>query len=77
MLVSFGDGGNELGWDRIRWQWFFDNPQIKRPISKAKNLVPASVSNYGVYAVIKELEWATDRTLLPNPIEHVDDLEAG
>lgn len=70
-LVSVGDGGNEFGMGSdLVSPSFFDDLPFKQPISNAHNLVPASVSNYGAYAVIRELEWATGRGLLPDPSEH-------
>ena len=69
-LVSFGDGGNEFGMGSAP-DFFFERWQVMRPVSRTKNLVPASISNYGAYAAVKELEWATGATLLPEPEEHV------
>src|SRR5262249_5076695 len=70
-LVSFGDGGNEFGMGSAP-DWFFQKWNVLRPVSTTKILVPASVSNYGAYAVIKELEWASGRKLLPSSQEHLE-----
>jgi hypothetical protein len=69
-LVSFGDGGNEFGMGSAP-DSFFEQWQVARPVSRTQNLVPASISNYGAYAAIKELEGITGTKLLPDPAEHV------
>jgi hypothetical protein len=70
-LMSVGDGGNEFGMGSAPG-WFFETHSVMPPISHTKNLIPASTSNYGAYATIKELEWAAERRLLPNPNEHIE-----
>lgn len=74
-LVSIGDGGNEFGMGSAP-DWFFELRQVRRPVSTSSHLVPAAASNYGAYAVIKELEWATGQRLLPDPDEHLDLIRA-
>jgi UDP-N-acetylmuramoylalanine--D-glutamate ligase len=74
-LLSIGDGGNEFGMgSKLVPRSFYSDPDIKfgQPVSKTKNLIPAAASNYGAYAVIKELENATNRILLPDPDQHVE-----
>jgi hypothetical protein len=69
-LVSFGDGGNEYGFGSAP-QWFFAQRNVRQPISHTQHLVPASVSNYGVYATIRELEGLSGRKLLPESEDHL------
>ena len=54
MDIAIGDGGNELGMGSAP-RLFFDEMGVSRPKSTATNLVPASVSNYGAYAIMAEL----------------------
>src|SRR5262245_57550220 len=69
-IVSVGDGGNEFGMGSAPDSFYRKWP-VMRPISTTQCLVPAAVSNYGAYAIIKELEWASGRTLLPDPADHL------
>jgi len=69
-IVSVGDGGNEFGMGSAP-DSFFRKWRVMRPVSTTECLVPAAVSNYGAYAIIKELERATQRTLLPDPADHL------
>lgn len=68
-LVSVGDGGNEFGMGSAPDE-FFRATTIIKPLSRTRVLVPASVSNYGAYAIVRELEIATGQALLPSPEEH-------
>ncbi len=69
-LVSVGDGGNEFGMGSAP-KWFFAQKDILQPSSCSENLVPASVSNYGAYAIIRELEGLCNQILLPTSEEHI------
>ena len=69
-IVSVGDGGNEFGMGSAP-DSFFRKWHVMRPVSTTDCLVPAAVSNYGAYAIIKELERASRRTLLPDPTDHL------
>lgn len=70
-LVSFGDGGNEFGMGSAPG-WFFERYNVTAPVSTAECLAPATTSNYGAYAVVKELEILSGRRLLPEPAEHAN-----
>jgi hypothetical protein len=74
-LVSIGDGGNEFGMGSAP-DAFFAKWNVMRPISRTNNLVPAAISNYGAYALVKELEWVAGARLLPDPHEHVELIRA-
>ena len=69
-IVSVGDGGNEFGMGSAP-DAFFRKWRIMRPVSTTECLVPAAASNYGAYAIIKELQRVSRRTLLPEPAEHL------
>jgi hypothetical protein len=69
-FISVGDGGNEFGMGSAPDK-FFSKWNIVKPISTTEHLVPASTSNYAVYALIRELEIITGLSLLPNPDDHV------
>jgi hypothetical protein len=69
-IVSVGDGGNEFGMGSAP-DSFFRKWRVMRPVSTTQCLVPAAVSNYGAYAIIKELERASRQTLLPDPTGHL------
>lgn len=68
-LISVGDGGNEFGMGAAPDK-FFVQRNVIRPKAVADILVPASVSNYGAYAIVREMEKITDRKLLPGAGAH-------
>jgi hypothetical protein len=74
-IVSVGDGGNEFGMGSAPDSFFRKWP-VMRPVSTTQCLVPAAASNYGAYAIIKELEWASQRSLLPAAATHLDLIRA-
>lgn len=69
-LLSFGDGGNEFGMGSAP-KWLFEKSGICPPVSTTQFLVPATTSNYGVYAVLRELEKMSGKVLLPNVEDHI------
>jgi hypothetical protein len=78
VLVSIGDGGNEMGMGSAPPEWF-SGRDVVAPISTCEVLVPASVSNWGCLAVVAELSLATGRRLLPRTDRHlalIEDLVA-
>jgi hypothetical protein len=70
-LISIGDGGNEFGMGAAP-EAFFTRWNVTPPQSEAQILAPASVSNYGAYAVIREMEKLTGERLLPGVEEHLN-----
>lgn len=65
-LVSIGDGGNEFGMGAAP-AGFFRDWGVAPPVSTAQHLLPATTSNYGAYALIRECERASALKLLPDP----------
>jgi len=73
--VSIGDGGNEFGMGSAPKE-FFEVRTVVKPITTCHTLVPATVSNFGAYAIVAELEIAEDRDLLPAPGEQSELISA-
>jgi hypothetical protein len=71
-LISIGDGGNEYGMGAAGNQFFMERPKLRRPVSTSQYLIPATVSNYGCYSLLAELQKRSKLTLLPLPHEHVE-----
>lgn len=59
--LAFGDGGNEIGMGNV--QQSLKRMSISPSVTKANELVIASVSNWGVYGVIRFLEILTAKSL--------------
>ncbi|MEQ1695240.1 MAG: glutamate cyclase domain-containing protein [Hyphomicrobiaceae bacterium] len=70
-LISIGDGGNEFGMGSAGPKFFEAYKSVSPPTSNAEHLIPASVSNYGGYALVCEMQKQTGQNLLPNPARHV------
>jgi len=69
-IVSIGDGGNEFGMGSAPIE-FFTETNVRRPKSTAQVLVPATTSNHGAYAIVRELELISGSRLLPVPDDHI------
>jgi D-glutamate cyclase len=70
-LVSIGDKGNEYGMGSAPDE-FFARTGVRKPVSTTSHLVPAAVSNYGAYAIVREMEKLTGAGLLPDIEEHIN-----
>lgn len=67
-LVSIGDGGNEVGFGSAPAGFYEQlSPPFAQPTSTTAHLVPASVSNWGAYAVVTWLSLLSAKPLLPPP----------
>lgn len=69
-LISVGDKGNEFGMGSAPDD-FFARTGVKRPCSTTSHLVPAAVSNYGAYAIVREMEKLAGVRLLPDTEDHI------
>lgn len=75
-LVAIGDGGNEYGMGGLP-PAFFEKWDVIPPVSRADHLLPAMVSNFGAYALVKALEIESGTAeLLPDPQDHLRMIEA-
>jgi len=72
--LAIGDGGNEFGMGAAP-SAFFQKWGVIAPVTKAGILIPASVSNFGAYAVVAELSVLCGRDLLPASPGHIRMIE--
>ena len=71
--IGIGDGGNEIGMGNVyktveKSTQLVDNPAI----TKVKELVISSVSNWGGYGLLAQLSQITGKNLLPNIVDEKD-----
>jgi hypothetical protein len=71
--IAIGDGGNEFGMGNAPTS-FFSKWKVSRPVSTSTHLLPATVSNFGCYGLLRELEKLTCINLLPNISLHLNQI---
>ena len=71
--IGIGDGGNEIGMGNV-YKTVEESTQLvdKPAITKVKELVISSVSNWGGYGLLAQLSQITGKNLLPNIVDEKD-----
>jgi hypothetical protein len=71
--IGIGDGGNEIGMGNITNQIIKSKTLVEFPtISEVRNLIIASVSNWGAYGLLAALSIQCNRILLPTKEDQED-----